>query len=74
MEVLKIVGAVVGLAALSSLIVFLSVMAASGNFNWDFDTIVDLAKTTGMTVLIGGSLVIILAICFTYNKPDSDLL
>ncbi len=74
MNVLKIMGAVVGLSALASLIVFLSVMAASGSFNWDFATVVDLAKTTGFTVLIGGALATILAICFSYNKHDPDSL
>lgn len=72
MGVWKVVGIIVALSALASCIVFLSVMAASGNLHADLDTVVDLVMATGITVLIGGALVTILAICFTYNKPDPD--
>ncbi|MBI4068465.1 hypothetical protein HY413_03610 [Candidatus Kaiserbacteria bacterium] len=74
MSAWKAVVIVVGLAALGSVIVFMSVLAASKGFDWNFDDIVVLAKTTGLTILVGGSLVTILAICFSRNKPDIDLL
>jgi len=74
MAIVKLVGMVVILAALASVIVFLSVLVASNGSNWTFADVVDFAKTTGLTVLVGGSLVAVLAVCFTYNKPDPDSL
>ena len=74
MNVWAVVGIVVALSALASCIVFLSIMAASGNLHADLDSVIKLATATGITVLIGGALVVLLAICFTYNKPDPDSL
>jgi len=64
---------IMGLAIVATLICLLTLAPAATSFGANMENVWAIAKGVGISVAVGGLLILVLAICFTYNKPDPDL-
>jgi len=65
-----VIVAILGLAALAAIICMMSLVPLGDSLKLDMEKVWELAKGVGMTVGIGGLMILVLALGFTYNKPD----
>lgn len=63
----------IGLAVVASLIILLSVAPAASALGVNMANVWALAKNIGLTVGVGGAIIIFLAFAFNINRPDSDV-